>query len=253
MCKIESYGDNAVLNSSIPPRRRLAVDPSRGGWDCSNCTEKGKSGLAPTELVQAGGETMTDVLIKICNKVWRTGEWQTSYQSLTVTHIEKGTYNTARTTEQSASSVIRVIMLSIILNRLKPQAGEFIADKQASFKVGRSTTKQIFHLRILCDKIPSTSLESVPRHHRFQKSIWQGMTCSLTVCHAEVQYQYNPVGAIEHPPDKAVNAVQVNGTIGEWSRTIVWVRTGCLLSPTFFVFFFWKRIIWCSRRTWCEG
>ena len=26
------------------------------------------------ELVQAGGETMIDVLTEICNRIWRTGE-----------------------------------------------------------------------------------------------------------------------------------------------------------------------------------
>ena len=42
-------------------------------------------------------------------------------------------------------------MLKIILNRLKPQA-EIIAEEQAGFTAGRSTTEQIFNLRILCDK-----------------------------------------------------------------------------------------------------
>ena len=31
----------------------------------------------PSELVQAGGEAMTDVLLTICNKIWQTGEWPT--------------------------------------------------------------------------------------------------------------------------------------------------------------------------------
>ena len=38
-----------------------------------------------------------------------------------------------------------------ILNRLKPQA-EIIAEEQAGFRAGRSTTEQIFNLRILCEK-----------------------------------------------------------------------------------------------------
>ena len=42
-------------------------------------------------------------------------------------------------------------MLKIMLNRLKPQA-EIIAKEQAAFKVGRSTTEQLFNLRILCEK-----------------------------------------------------------------------------------------------------
>ena len=43
-------------------------------------------------------------------------------------------------------------MLKIILNRLKPQAENIIAKEQAGFRAGRSTTDQIFNLRILCEK-----------------------------------------------------------------------------------------------------
>ena len=43
-------------------------------------------------------------------------------------------------------------MLMIIQNRLKLQAEKIITEEQAGFSAGRSTTKQIFNLRILCDK-----------------------------------------------------------------------------------------------------
>ena len=42
-------------------------------------------------------------------------------------------------------------MLKIILNRLKPQVEKIIVEEQASCRAG-STTKQIFNLRILCEK-----------------------------------------------------------------------------------------------------
>ena len=38
------------------------------------CTKRGKSAGVdniPTELVQAGGETINDVLTEICNKIWK--------------------------------------------------------------------------------------------------------------------------------------------------------------------------------------
>ena len=41
----------------------------------------------------------------------------------------------------------------------------------------------------------------------------------------------NLVRTIEQPYDKATSAVQMNGSIGEWFRTTVGVRQGCL-SPT---------------------
>ena len=42
-------------------------------------------------------------------------------------------------------------MLKIIPYRLKPQAEKIIAEEQAGFRAGRSTTEQIFNLRILCE------------------------------------------------------------------------------------------------------
>ena len=43
-------------------------------------------------------------------------------------------------------------MLKITLNSLKPQAEKIIAEEQAGFRAGRSTTEMIFNLRILCEK-----------------------------------------------------------------------------------------------------
>ena len=43
-------------------------------------------------------------------------------------------------------------MLKHMLNRFKPHAREIIAEEQAGFRDSRSTTEQIFILRILCEK-----------------------------------------------------------------------------------------------------
>ena len=40
-------------------------------------------------------------------------------------------------------------MLKIILNRLEPQAEKIIAEEETDFEAGRSTTEQIFNLRIV--------------------------------------------------------------------------------------------------------
>ena len=39
----------------------------------------------------------------------------------------------------------------MLLNSLKHQAESIIAEEQAGFRSGRSTTEQIFNLRILCE------------------------------------------------------------------------------------------------------
>ncbi|MEW8548188.1 MAG: reverse transcriptase domain-containing protein [Candidatus Thiodiazotropha sp.] len=44
------------------------------------------------------------------------------------------------------------VMLKVILNKLKSQAEEIVAEEQAGFRAERSTTEQVFNLRILCEK-----------------------------------------------------------------------------------------------------
>ena len=87
----------------------------------------------PAELVQAGGEAMIDILTTICNKIWKTGEWPTTWtQSLVITLPKKGNLQLCqnyRTT--SLISHPSKVMLKIILNRLQPQAEEIIAEEQA--------------------------------------------------------------------------------------------------------------------------
>ena len=45
------------------------------------------------------------------------------------------------------------------------------------------------------------------------------------------------IRVIENLYDKAQSAVLFNGSTGEWFRTTVGVRHGCLFSPTFFYIF----------------
>ncbi|WP_419652868.1 RNA-directed DNA polymerase, partial [Thiolapillus sp.] len=119
--------------------------------------KKGKSAGVyniPAELVQAGGEDVITVLTTICNKIWQTGEWPTPWtQSLVITLPKK--VNLQQCQNYRTISLIShpsKVMLKIILNRLKPQAEKIIAEEQAGFRAGRSTTGQIFNLRILCEK-----------------------------------------------------------------------------------------------------
>ena len=67
-------------------------------------------------------------------------------------------------------------MPKVILNRLKPQAKELIAEEQEEPE------------EVLCEKYleHQQNLYHVFSLHRFKKSLWQGMSCSLiTVCYEE--------------------------------------------------------------------
>ena len=74
----------------------------------------------PAELDQAGGDAMIDILTAIYNKIWKTGEWPTTWtQSLVITLPKKG--NLQRCQNYRTISLIShpsKVMLKIILDRL---------------------------------------------------------------------------------------------------------------------------------------
>ena len=106
----------------------------------------------PADLTHAGGEIMIDALLNICNKIWQSGEWPTSWtQSLVITLPKKGNLQQCQNYRTiSLISHASKVMLKILLNRLKPQAETTIAEEKAAFRPGRKATEQIFIPRILC-------------------------------------------------------------------------------------------------------
>ena len=133
------------------------------------------------------------------------------------------------------------VMLKVILNRLKSQAEEIIAEEQAGFRDGRSTTEQIFNHRILCEKYLHHQQNLYHVFIDFKKAFDRVWHAALWATMKTYNISANLVRTIEQLYDKATSAVQMNGSIGEWFRTDG-VRQGCLLSPTLFNIFL-KRIM----------
>ena len=125
-------------------------------------------------------------------------------------------------------------MLKIILNRLQPQAEEIIAEQQAGFRTGRSTTEQIFNLRILCEKYLQHQQDLYHVFVDFKKAFDRVWHEALWATTRKYNINASIIRAIENLYDKAQRAVLVNGNTGELFRTTVGVRQGCLLSPTRF-------------------
>ena len=103
----ESCGDNTVLDCSQPPEEDLQPILREEVEIAVTLLKKGKSagvGNIPAELVQAGGETMIDLLTE-------SGEQENGLLrglSRRLLHcLKRATCSSARTTELSASSVIR--------------------------------------------------------------------------------------------------------------------------------------------------
>ena len=125
----------------------------------------------------------------------------------------------------------------MLLNRLKPQAESIIAEAQAGFRSGRSTTEQIFNLRILCQGYLQHQQDLYHVFIDFKKAFDRVWHKALWSTMRLYNINANLIQVIENLYNKATSAVYLNGDIGDWFRTTVGVRQGCLLSPTLFNIF----------------
>ena len=129
--------------------------------------------------------------------------------------------------------------MKIILNRLKPQAEQINAEEQAGFRAGRSATEQIFNLSILCEKYLQHQLDLYHVFIDFKKAFDRLWHAVLLTNMKRYNISTNLIQFINNLYNKANSAILFNSSIGDWFRTTVGVRQGCLLSPTLFKYF-WK-------------
>ena len=124
-----------------------------------------------------------------------------------------------------------------IPKRLKLQAEKIIAEEQAGFKAGRSTTEQIFNLRILCEKYLQHQQDLYHNLIDFKKAFDKVWHAALWATMKKYNISTNLIQVIKNLYNKASSAVLFNGAKGDWFRTTVGVRQGRLLSTTLFNIF----------------
>ena len=115
-------------------------------------------------------------------------------------------------------------MLKIILNNLKPQAEKITAEEQAGFRAGRSTTEQIFNLRILCEKYLQQQQDLYHVFTDFKKVFDRVWRAALWAAMKKYNICANLIRVIKNLSDKATSAVLFNSSIGDRFRTAVGVR-----------------------------
>ena len=130
-------------------------------------------------------------------------------------------------------------MLKIILKRLKPQAEKIITKEQAGFRAGRSTTTQIFNLRILFEKYLQHQQDLYHVFIDFKKAFARVWHAALWATMKKYNISTNLIQVIKNLYEKATSAVFFNSSMGDWFRTTVGVRQESLLSPPSSTYF-WK-------------
>ena len=131
-------------------------------------------------------------------------------------------------------------MLKILLNRLKPEAEKIIAEEQAGFHPGRSTTEQIFNLRILCERYRQHQQDLYHVFIDFKKAFDRVWHEALLATMRLYNININLFTVIQKLYEKATSAVCFNNSIRDWFKTSVGVRQGCLFSLPLSLTSFWK-------------
>ena len=106
-------------------------------------------------------------------------------------------------------------MLETILNRLKPQAEKIMAEEQAGFRAGRSTTEQIFNLRVLCEKHLQHQQDLYHVFIDFKKAFDRVWYTALWATVKKYNISTNLIQVIKNVFNKATSAVLFNSSIGD--------------------------------------
>ena len=85
------------------------------------------------------------------------------------------------------------------LERIGATMEKIIAEEQAGFRAGRSTTEQIFNLRILCEKYLQHQRDLYHVFIHFKKAFDRVWHAAFVGNHEEVQHQHKPYPSHQKP------------------------------------------------------
>ena len=189
--------------------------------------------------MKQGGEVVTEVLTTLCQKIWETKQWPTEWtQSLIIPIPKKG--DTRKCQNHRTISLIShpsKVMLKVIQNRLKKEAEELLAEEQAGFRANRGTVEQIFNCHLMIEKHIDHQKDLYHNFIDFKKAFDRVWHQGLWLVLRNFNIEEGLVLMIKTLYDNASSAVLLNNKIGEFFRTTVGVRQGCILSPTLFNLF----------------
>ena len=196
----------------------------------------------PAELLKKGGDELVTVITAICQKIWEKKQWPDDWTRSLIIPLPKkgnlrqcGNYRTI-----SLISHTSKIMLRVILNRLKNEAEEHLAEEQAGFRPGRSTVEQIFNCHIMMQKHLQHQKELYHNFIDFKKAFDRVWHEGLWHVMRSFGMEEGLIQTIQALYKNASSAVFLNSDTGEYFKTTVGVRQGCLLSPVLFNIFLEK-------------
>jgi exonuclease III len=236
----ELYRDSEERGPSRPPVNTKEPPPLKGevakAMEALNLGKAPGADDVPIELLRFGGSKALDVMHRICEDVWETGEWPTDWGLSTFIPIPKkgdlsqcANYRTISLVSHASK-----ILLRIILNRIKTKTEQELPDEQAGFRPGRGTRDQITNLRVIMSKLKENQQPLYMCFIDFQKAFDSVKHEKLWWAMLDMGYPAHLVDLLAKLYKSQKAAVRVAGEISEWFSIQKGVRQGCVLSPYLF-------------------
>ena len=230
------------LKEISPPQRIdekediLEAEVERAIEQLKNNKSPGLDGIT-SEMIKAGGHKLMKEIHGICNQIWRgestPEEW---IQSVLVTIPKKGDLTDCRNYRTIAlMSHVGKIFMMILLERLKAQTEEHLADEQAGFRKDRNTVQQILLLRLIAEKAKRKGREVYNCFIDFEKAFDSVYKDVMWATLQSYGIGKRLIEILKDIGDRSRMAVRVGQDIGEWFEMSVGTKQGDPISPNLFI------------------
>lgn len=200
-----------------------------------NHKSAGMDGIV-AEMVKAAGDQGTEVMLRICNKIWTTGNWPKDWRkSVYIPLHKKGDKEDCKIYRTLALiSHASKVMLKVIQERLKPYLLPQIAEEQAGFIPGKGTRDQILNIRQLIEKLYEFNTPAIFCFLDYTKAFDTVNWRILWEIMIEMGIPKHLIFLIKQLYQQNEAFVRIDGSISKQFRTAKGVRQGCVLSPLLF-------------------
>ena len=164
----------------------------------------------PAELLKHSSPETIKVLTTLCQRIWKTKEWLREWtQSMIVPLKQKGNQDHATSH----------------LEQIQRKSSLILAEEEARFRARRSTTEQIFNVRMITKNICFTN-----KIHNFIKKVYDHIWHEgLWPVMRNYNFNKDLIQVIQALYANSNSAVLLNNQLGELFRTTVGVHQGCPL------------------------
>ena len=230
------------LKEISPPQRNdeeediLEAEVERAIKRLKNNKSPGVDGIT-SEMIKAGGQRLMKEIHGMCNQIWRgestPEEW---IQSVLVTIPKKGDLMDCRNYRTIAlMSHVGKIFMMILLERLKAQTEEHLADEQAGFRKDRNTVQQILMLRLIAEKAKRKGRAVYNCFIDFEKAFDSVYKDVMWATLQSYGIGKRLTEILKDIGERSRMAVRIGQDMGEWFEMSVGTKQGDPISPNLFI------------------